>query len=135
MHRLHIIGDASGKATQRSSMQSDYDILCQELDRAGIRWVNETPDANPSIRDRVNTVNARLRDANNAIHVTLDPTYCPNLKRDLLRTSWKKTDIPAIDSGPKRDLGHASDAFGYVISKLCSLHKPIAPGKLRVLIR
>ena len=134
-YALCIIGDASGKATQRTSLQSDYDIVCQELDRAGIRWVNKTPESNPSIKDRVNTVNARLRDANGIVHATLDPRSCPRLKRDFLRTTWKKTQVPTLDSGPQGDLGHASDAVGYGISVLCSIHKPQSPGRLRVLVR
>lgn len=135
MHGLHIIGDASGKATQRSSLQSDYDILCKFLDDNRVRWINKTPEANPSIKDRVNTMNARLKDANGQIHVTLDPKNCPMLKRDLLRTTWKKTQVPTLDSGPQGDLSHASDGAGYLCYALCSIHKGNSPGKLRVLIR
>lgn len=134
-HGLVIIGDASGKATQRTSMQSDYDIVCQMLDQAGIRWFNRTPAANPGIKDRVNVFNARLCDANGQRHVTLNPNKCPYFKKDLQRTNWKKTDTPTLDSGPQGELGHISDAAGYGIYLLSPLHKAPSVGTLRVLTR
>lgn len=132
-----LAGDATGKATQRSSNKSDYDIICQALNDAGIRWDNATPEANPGIRDRVNTVNARLCSAVGVRHLTLNPNDCPMLKRDFQRQCWKVglTTSAQLDSGTKKDLGHAADGIGYAEHALAPIELSGAVGKLLVVMR
>jgi hypothetical protein len=109
-----IIGDASGKAKQRAAAaQSDYDIVCAMMDEAGITWVNQTPAANPAVKDRVNAVNSILRSADGSVHMW-HHSDCKALRKDMQRVLW-----PHIENKRKApDLTHASDAMGYPVHHL-----------------
>lgn len=113
---VELIGDASGKADKTSAVgHTDYSLVCAELDRAGIRWVNLTPTGNPSVRDRVNTVNARLKSGAGEVRLTINPIKAKFLKRDFTRQVWKDGGNYELSSGTKKDLGHMSDGAGYVV--------------------
>jgi len=112
---LILCGDATGKATQRASNQSDYDIVKTVLKDAGISFRDETPPSNPSIKDRVNSVNIKCKDARGDINMWINPETCPHLVKDLDRVSWKEGSDYILDPGPKKELTHASDSIGYPI--------------------
>lgn len=118
---LLIVGDASGSASQRAAAgQSDFDILFNELKMNDIPFQNMTPAANPRVKDRVNTMNMKLKDANNVVHLFYHPINCPALKKDLERVTWKSTsgDSVYLDQTSNPDLTHMSDALGYPICAL-----------------
>jgi hypothetical protein len=131
--------DATGKAHRTSSVgQTDYDLLCQVLDSHGIKWINLTPSSNPPVKDRVNTVNARLRSASGDHFVTVNPTGCPELVKDLQRVSWKQNSSSLLlDQYTDHERTHASDAIGYVICQMLALESTSEsrPGKLSVIVR
>jgi hypothetical protein len=130
-----IIGDATGKAGQRAAMgRSDYSIIEEILTNARIPFVNKTPDSNPSVRDRVNVVNSKLRAADGGAHVWLHPDRCPRLKRDIQRVAWKKGLTDKLDQTTDPTLTHLSDAMGYAIAGLSKLWQPEV-GRMRVLMR
>jgi hypothetical protein len=133
-----ICGDSSSKAGQRAAAgQSDYDIVCQTLDRHGIRWVNETPEANPHVKDRVNTMNAKLKDATGEVSITYSPTACPNLKKDFDRVVWKPGagDRIILDQTTNPELTHQSDGVGYLVCALSPLGYNAEVPTLRVVRR
>lgn len=116
-----IVGDATGASAQRAAAgQSDYDIIFSELRNADIPFTNMTPAANPRVKDRVNTMNMKLKDANGNIHFWYHPLNCPALKKDLERVVWKNTsgDSVYLDQTTNPDLTHMSDAVGYPICAL-----------------
>lgn len=130
-----IIGDATGKAGQRAAMgRSDYSIIEEIFTEARIPYVNRTPDANPQVRDRVNVVNSRLKAADGTVHVWLNPSTCPRLKRDLQRVSWKPGLSDKLDQTTDATLTHLSDAMGYAVVGLSKLWQPEV-GRMRVLVR
>ncbi len=130
-----VVGDASGNSRHTSASESDYVIICQALDAAGIRWDNRTPDANPPVKERVNTVNARLRDATGAVHMWLNPKTCPHLKRDFERVSWKAGAETILDQKTDPTLTHASDSVGYPVVALSPMQVTGAVGGVRVISR
>lgn len=132
---LILCGDATGKATQRSSNQSDYDIVKQVLQSAGITFRDETPEANPSIKDRVNAVNIKCMNAVGEVQLWVNPQTCPHLVKDLERVAWKEGSDFVLDPGPKKDLGHASDSIGYPIYKLTPPKGVIGIPKMRIIQR
>jgi hypothetical protein len=67
---------------------------------------------NPAVRDRVNCVNSRLRNAAGDARLFIDPR-CRELIRDLDEVAWRKSDIDK--SNPART--HSSDALGYFIAQ------------------
>jgi len=132
---LILCGDATGKATQRSSNQSDYDIVKQVLRESGISFRDETPESNPSIKDRVNAVNAKCKSATGEIEMWLHSTYTPMLQRDLQRVVWKHGADFVLDPGKDRMLTHASDSIGYPVSRLTPIRGVRDIGKTRIIQR
>ncbi len=131
-----IIGDFSGGATQRTSHQSDYDIVYQVLRKAGIMFRSMTPTTgNPPVKDRVNSVNAALLTADGTVRLTLDPDECPKLVNDFERQTWKKTIHPELDPGPAKMLGHHADGVGYGVCVRIPLSVKMNVGVPRVIIR
>lgn len=114
-----LIGDASGKANKTSAAgETDYSILCAALDDAGITWENLTPEANPPVKDRVNCVNAHLRNAKGVTHFWLHPENCRPLRACFQRTKWKEKGVMKLDPGKENLYTHATDGVGYVLHVL-----------------
>ena len=133
---LIICGDATSKSGQRAAAgQSDYDILKSILKLKGVTFRDETPDSNPAVKDRVNAVNSKCRDANGEFHLFVNPRTCPELKTDLERTVWKPGSTATLDEGPARERTHASDSIGYPIHAMTPIKSISDVGKLRILHR
>lgn len=117
-----LAGDATSKAGQRAAAgQSDYDIVCQTLDKHNIKWIQMTPESNPTVKDRVNTMNAKLMDGNGDVHCWFNPR-CKETIRDFQRVVWKDTQGTMIlDQTTDKERTHASDGPGYAISALSPL--------------
>ena len=129
-----LIGDATGKAGQRAAAgQSDYDILTQILDLNQIKWVNQTPDSNPLVVDRVNTTNTRLKSASGDVAMTIHPVKCKYLKNDYERVVWKSRGT--LDEGTKKELTHQSDGVGYALCVMLPVQRTTEVGKMRVINR
>jgi hypothetical protein len=132
---LIIAGDATSKAGQRAAAgRSDYDILCEILDSAGIRWQNRTPDSNPTVRDRINSVNLKLCDSRGVRHMR-HHSRCERLKRDMVRVSWKEGNSSVLDQSTDPTLTHSSDGVGYAIYALSPVPSINVPGGLRLILR
>lgn len=103
---VRVYGDASGKG---GTGVSDYAIISQ----AGFPSI-DVPGANPWQPDRVNAVNAKLRNAKGAVGVLIHP-QCQELIKDLLQMGYK----PGSQVLDKRDKkrSHTSDALGYRIHR------------------
>lgn len=130
---LIITGDATAKAGQRAAHgRSDYSILFEMLDQAKIKYVNEVPDSNPHVKDRVNVVNAKLKAADGSVKLFYDPIKCPMLKRDFERVVWKNENT--LDQVKDTTLTHMSDAVGYAVCGLSQMWKS-KPGVMRVITR
>lgn len=130
-----LCGDASGNARSTKSNESDYQILMQVLKAAGIKYRNITPEANPSIKDRVNAVNAKCRAANGEIGMWVHPTKCKWLIHDLERVVWKTGADFVLDPGKDKSLTHASDGIGYPIAKLSPVKVSSGLTKMTVIPR
>ena len=71
-------------------------------------------DKHTSIRDRINSVNARLKSADEKRHLFIDPK-CKQVIRSLERQTYKQgTNQPDKDSG----FDHMNDALGYLVDFL-----------------
>ena len=139
-HKLGVIlcGDSSSHASQRAAAgQSDYDILCQILDANGVRWMNLTPDSNPFVKDRVNTMNARLKSAAGQVHITINPDGCPKLCKDFERVTWKAGANGAVlDQHKDPMLTHMSDGAGYLVCQVLPIDSSASkPGLVSVILR
>jgi hypothetical protein len=124
-----LCGDATGSARKTSaSGETDYSIICQTLQKAGIPFRNITPDSNPSVKDRVNQVNAKLKSADGSTHLFYHPIKCKRLKKDFERVCWKPGASAILDQHRDPKLTHSSDSVGYPISELSTQWRPRVGG-------
>lgn len=131
-----IAGDATSKASQRAAAgASDYMILCQTLDCHGITWSNVTPDSNPSVKDRVNRVNTKLKSASGEITLWLHPTNCAEAVKDFERVSWKPGGSFTLDQTTDTERTHSSDGIGYSVCTLDPMQLDGSVGKLAIVRR
>lgn len=108
---IQVYGDAAGRARSTKSHQSDYAILSSVMGAKKPRIL--APSANPAIRERVNSVNARFCNALAERRLRIAPR-CKTLIADLEQVAWREND-GQLDKGSENRLTHASDALGYYI--------------------
>jgi hypothetical protein len=127
---VFVYGDASGQRRQTTG-SSDYQIIREYFRKAGYRDVRyNVPTANPSVRERVGLVNAKLWSSLEEADVTVDPR-CKELIRDFEEVTYK-ADSGVIDKDrdPKRT--HVSDAVGYLIWQECRQLPPFGEQQRRL---
>jgi len=112
-----IYGDASGNS-QQTTGTSDYQIVRDYFRLHYSAKVSyKVPKANPSVRERIMLVNAKLRSATGTIGLSVDPR-CRELIKDFEQVSYK-ADSNAIDKEKDRRRTHVSDALGYLLWQEC----------------
>lgn len=104
-------GDASGAARKTSAAKSDYlHIKGDERFKGASLYY---PKKNPFIADRFAACNALFLSAAGKRRVKIHPR-CVNLIKDLKYRAYKEGTREPDDH---HDLGHMSDAFGYIVSR------------------
>ncbi len=118
---VKIYGDVTGDARKTSASRTDWQIVREFFGRYRDRYqaTFRVPSHNPPVKDRVNCVNAMLRNQAGARRLFMDPG-CKELIKDFERVRWKAdpngnvlADIDKAD--PMRS--HVSDALGYLIAE------------------
>jgi len=126
-------GYSSDAGSARSTAgKSDYQII-REFFRTEPRFrvSYHVPSANPSIRDRVNAVNAMLCNSPGMRRLFIDPR-CRRLIRDLERVVWKADghgNVGAQLDKSDPELTHVSDALGYVVEREFGLRVAVGCGR------
>ena len=125
--KLYIYGDASGASGHTASGSSDYQVIKQFF--RTVTFI--VPRANPPVRDRVNTVNARLTNARGERQLFIDPR-CNSLLADLEQVTYKagSTQLDK-ESDPART--HTSDALGYFLWQAFSPAEPVGEKTRRLI--
>jgi hypothetical protein len=134
---VEVYGDASGNQRRTSASTTDWALIRQFFARwsGTYRASIRTTTCNPAVRDRVNCVNTRLRNAVGEYRLFIDPR-CRELIRDLEQVSW------ALDASGRttsevnksdRARTHSSDALGYYIAEAFPLLPKIGPKSARLL--
>jgi len=108
-----VYGDYSGTARQTSSRTTDYEIIKQILPGADLHV-----QPNPLVVDRINAMNARLKNAKGERKLFINPK-CRHLIKDLEQVIWKEGKREIDKSNI--ELTHISDAIGYYIAHKYSL--------------
>src|SRR5580704_5388241 len=115
---LQVYGDATGERRQSSGSQTDWQIVRACLAKLAGRFKisYRYTHSNPLIKDRVNCLNAALRNQAGEHRLLID-SRCRELVRDFEEVSWRLdahgNSLPDLDkSDPKRT--HLSDALGYM---------------------
>jgi hypothetical protein len=125
-----VYGDATGEARSTSS-KTDYDLIREYFrSRSQFKMQFDYPRSNPPVRDRVNSVNAMLKNANGDIRTRVHPG-CKELITDFLEVSWKQGALNfELDKVSDKARTHLSDALGYMIWRVAPIN-----GFQRVLTR
>jgi len=114
---LVIYGDASGQRLQTAGT-TDYQIIKEffrQTAYCGVRF--RVPASNPSVRERVGLVNAKLISASGDTQLFVDPG-CKGLIADFEEVTYKpETSVIDKEKDPKRT--HLSDAIGYLVWQEC----------------
>lgn len=131
---VKLCGDATGESRNTKATESDYDIICGALDNAGITWSNDTPNGNPPVKTRVNTMNARLKAADGTVTLFYNPRTCKYLDRDFDRVAWKEG-TSELDQVKDKSLTHASDSVGYPVVQYAPIELHGSVGKLHIIKR
>jgi hypothetical protein len=125
---VYVCGDATGEQRKTSASRTDWQIVKQFFGRytdrfhAGFR----VPSDNPPVKDRINCVNAMLRNHAGEHRLLIDPR-CKQLIKDLEQVCWKADPygnaLAEVDkSDPMRT--HVSDAAGYWIAREFPMRTP-----------
>jgi hypothetical protein len=125
---VYVHGDATGEQRKTSASRTDWQIVKEFFGRhtdwyhAGFR----VPSDNPPVKDRINCVNAMLRNHAGEHRLLIDPR-CKHLIKDLEQVCWKAdphgNPLAELDkSDPMRT--HASDAVGYWIAREFPMRAP-----------
>lgn len=121
MLHIDVYGDATAEQRRTSASRTDWQIVKEFFGRYKDRYTVQfhVPSANPPVKDRINCVNAKLRNHAGQTRLFVDPR-CKQLIKDFEQVCWK-TDPhgnPLADldkSNPMRT--HVSDAVGYLIAR------------------
>ncbi|QHJ84318.1 MAG: hypothetical protein [Bacteriophage sp.] len=114
-NKVHVYPDASGNS-RKSVKASETDLSL--LRTAGFTvHVNGT---NPSVKDRVNSVNAMLLNAEGDRRYRINADRCPVYAESLEQQIWSANGEPDKTAG----FDHANDAGGYFIVKRFPIIKP-----------
>ncbi|WGK60520.1 terminase family protein [Halopseudomonas sp. SMJS2] len=112
-----IYPDASGDG-RRSVNASTTDL--QLLKQAGFKVM--APNANPPVKDRVNTMNAMLCNAEGERRYRVNADLCPSYADCLEQQIWGVSGEPDKTQGAD----HANDAAGYFIHREYPIKRPTA---------
>ena len=114
--KVFVYPDPSGSRQQTSSGgRSDHTIL------ANRGFVVKAPRKHDPVRDRINAINARFKDATGANHLFIDPK-CRHTINSLDKHVFKPgTQIPDKDTGED----HVFDALSYCIAYLWPVRRTV----------
>jgi hypothetical protein len=117
---VSIYGDATADQRRTSASRTDWEIVKEFFGRHRERFdvVFRVPSVNPPVKDRINCVNAKLRNQVGEYRLLVDRD-CKHLIQDLEQVAWKAdpygNPLGALDkSDAKRT--HVSDALGYLVA-------------------
>lgn len=108
-------GDSSAKARKTAASKTDYIQILND-ERFTSKQVYYLR-SNPALVDRFAACNAMLCNAKDEVRVSIHPR-CKRLIADLESRSFKPGTKDPADTG---DMGHMSDAFGYIIARFWPL--------------
>lgn len=128
--RIVVYGDASGNRMQTTG-SSDYEMMRRYFSREGVQLEYRVPNANPAVRNRLDTMNGALCNADGTRRLTIDPK-CKELILDLEQVVLQEgTYIIDKTKDPRRT--HLSDALGYLVWQETRVSRPVGPQNRRLI--
>ena len=119
--KVYVYGDATAEQRRTSASRTDWQIVKDFFGRHRDLFdvTFRVPSANPPVKDRINCVNALLRNHAGQHRLFVHPS-CKQLINDFEQVCWKADPYgnPLADldkSDPRRT--HVSDAVGYLVAR------------------
>jgi hypothetical protein len=118
---VSVYGDATGEQRRTSASRTDWQIVKDFFGRYPDRYraSYRVPSSNPPVKDRINCVNALLRNHAGQHRLLVDPR-CKQLIKDFEQVCWKAdpngNSLAELDKSNAMRT-HASDAAGYLIAR------------------
>jgi hypothetical protein len=118
---IDVYGDATAEQRRTSASRTDWQIVKEFFGRYPDRFQVgfHVPRVNPAVKDRVNCVNAKLRNHAGEHRLFIDQN-CKHLIQDLEQVSWRADPngnlLVELDKSD-RARTHVSDALGYLIAR------------------
>lgn len=106
-HKITLYGDYSGSRLSSNSSYSDWAIIKRVLNEYKLE-IKIKPTR--SVKDAVESVNARLKTMDGEHHIFINPDTCRPLVYDLENVSWNKTENDTVDTDK---LGHLCKSMNY----------------------
>ena len=103
-----VYGDYTGSYRSTKSPSTDFDIIRQILPRCEFKL-----KPNPTVVDRINSMNSRVCNAKGERNVYINIKKCPELVKDFEQVVWMEGKREMDKSNMDRT--HTSDALGYYI--------------------
>lgn len=126
-----VYGDCSGNRAQTTGT-SDYKMMKEFFRQAGMEHVEfRVPRSNPAVRERLELVNATLKNANGDQRLLVDPK-CKELIKDFEQVVLQEGTM-ALDKAKAPNRTHLSDALGYLIWQELRHRSPVGPVNRRLL--
>jgi hypothetical protein len=125
--QVQVYGDVSGNGRRSAATRTDWQIVREFVAGAGYGATMHVGTVNPEVRDRVNCVNAMLRNQAGERRLVVDPG-CTGLIQDFERVRWRGN---GIDKGDGMR-SHLSDALGYMVAREFGMRGKAGFGKGRV---
>lgn len=125
-----FFGDTSGqRGTTSNAGQHDYaqiDMTCTDAQAQfsiEVEWnADGSGKGNPRVKNRVENMNAKFRNALGEVQMTYNPDMCPHFDADTQMVGWKQTGgmrgEAKLDNAGDVNRTHATDGAGYAVWKL-----------------
>jgi len=128
---FQMYGDASSRGRHTSAFKTDYNHIATDKRLIAMGRTLHYIKSNPPVADRFAATNARICNFVGILNVIIDPS-CKHLIHDLEIRAYKPGTRDANDSG---DIGHPTDALGYILHKRWPLSTIIANSNTVVISR
>ena len=114
-NRVYAYPDASGAQRRTSSNTTDHNIMRTAGFTVKVKGIN------PSVKDRLASVNASLLSASNEVKLTIEPK-CKNIISCISKQTYKEgTLVPDKTTG----FDHFNDALGYLVNWINPIKRPV----------
>lgn len=118
-----VFGDASGnRGTNSNAGETDYIQMGNTFDDLNCHYSIDADQANPMVKDRVETMNAMFKNGMGQVRQTYNPVKCHYFDSDVNQVGWTQNNNGEtrgkLSNGGEIDLTHATDGAGYAVYKL-----------------
>lgn len=115
-----LYGDPAGRAGEKHGHESDYTEIKDVLSASGWRFIDKVQQSHPAIKDRQNSVRARIKTADNERHLFVNKKTAPWSYKGLQTVQLQAGSTFQEDQ--KNQYQHITTAIGY----MCAVEWPVA---------